>query len=527
MMIIDDIFNFTLLSGVGLIGGEVLSMILKNRGKADKKANAKIITVKDLKQYAGTDGLKISKNLQLKEKMDFEGACIIAPTGAGKTTGYFYTNLLSNKIKGSIVVIDPKGELYRDTADYQKRVCGRKVIRFSPLEPSLSERYNLLEQCNDTTEVCQLASTLLLNGALSVELMSGKKTGGVEWIQMAEPLLAAALLYVKDLVKPYDTIENAFELVIRLKPKELKVLLGNCKNKDVKTQFRIFQCAGGSERTIGSIKVTLATNMKLFTDRNINRVGSYSTFNAKQFREKPTILYLTFPERKSIYLAPFVAPFFTQFIDKLLDNYTRDSLPVHFMMDEFANIGMINNMSVHAATVRSRKISLSICLQSITQLQQVYGKDNAQAILNNLKTKMILPSLNDLDTLNYISNLIGNTEINTKNKSVTKDNTTISYSTDTKKLMNIDEIRCLKDNTMLILMHNRQPVLDEQDVYYKNKNYLSNVIESKDIKVNYRNINTEEFERLLKNKVKKALEKEFEKELEENKNKDLGAELFE
>ncbi len=520
---------FTALSGSALIAGQLVSMYLKNT-KVDKQANAEIKGIKELKNFIGNDGLKVSKAFQLKEKMDFEGCCIIAPTGAGKTTGYFYPNLLSNKIKGSVVVIDPKGELYRDTANYQEKVCGRRVIRFSPLEPGISERYNLLEQCNDTTEVCQLASTLLLNGALSVELMSGKKTGGVEWIQMAEPLLAAALLYVRDLGKPYNTIENAFELVISLKPKELKALLGKCENKDVVTQFRIFQCAGGSERTIGSIKVTLATNMKLFTDKNINTVGSYTTFNAKQFRKEPTILYLTFPERKSIYLAPFVAPFFTQFIDKLLESYTRNSLPVHFLMDEFANIGMINNMSVHAATVRSRKISLSICLQSITQLQQVYGKDNAQAILNNLKTKIILPSLNDLDTLNYISNLCGNTEIKTKSKSINKDNTTISYSTSTKKLLNIDEIRCLEDNKILILMHNRQPVVDNQDVYYKNKEYLTNVIESKDIKVNYRNIDTEEFERLLKNKVKKALEKQFGKELEEiskQTNTDLGTELFE
>lgn len=513
----------TILSGGALISAELLSMALKNK-KVDKQATAEINGIESLKSFTGNDGLKISKNVQLKEKMDFEGCCIIAPTGAGKTTGYFYPNLLSNNIKGSIVVIDPKGELYRDTSHFQEKVCKRKVLRFSPLEPKISERYNLLEQCKDTTEVCQLASTLLLNGALSVELMSGKKTGGVEWIQMAEPLLAAALLYVRDLGEPYNTIENAFELVISLKSKELRALLEKDKNKDVRTQFRIFQCAGGSERTIGSIKVTLATNMKLFTDKNINLIGSYTTFNAKQFREEPTILYLTFPERKSIYLAPFIAPFFTQFIDKLLDNYTRTSLPVNFMMDEFANIGMINNMSVHAATVRSRKISLSICLQSITQLQQVYGKDNAQAILNNLKTKMVLPSLNDLDTLNYISNLCGNTEITVKSKSVSKE-TTISYSKTTKKLLNLDEIRCLKDDKILILMHNRQPVIDEQDVYYKNKAYTSNVNEREDIKVNYKNINTNEFERLLRNKVKKSLEKQIE-DFEEPK-KDLGTELFE
>lgn len=515
---------FTIATGVALIGGQLASMYIKN-DKVDKQANAKIKNTKELEKFKGANGLKLSKNMQLKQKIDFEGCCIIAPTGAGKTSGYFYPNLLSNNLKGSIIVVDPKGELYRDTAHFQNKICGRKVIRFSPLEPEISERYNLLEQCKDTTEVCQLASILLLNGALSVELMSGKKTNGVEWIQMAEPLLAAALLYVKDLGKPYNTIENAFQLVISLTGRELKEILGENKNKDVRTQFRIFKSAGGSDRTIGSIKVTLATNMKLFVDKNINIISSYSTFNAKDFRERPTILYLTFPERKSIYLAPFIAPFFSQFIDKLLDNYDKNSLPVHFLMDEFANIGMINNMSVHAATVRSRKISLSVCLQSISQLQQVYGKDNAQAILNNLKTKMILPSLNDLDTLNYISNLCGNTEIKTKSKTVSKDATTISYSKNIKKLLNIDEIRCLDDDKILILMHNKQPVIDYQDIYYKNEIYLNNVVESKDIKVNYKILSADNFEDLLRRKIKNTLEKQ--KEIDEEPKKDLGAELFE
>lgn len=516
----------TALTGGTLVAGEIASyLIKKSNTSTDKMANAELRDERELKNFTGNNGLMLSKSIQLKEKADYEGILIVAPTGGGKTTSYFYPNLLSNNIKGSIIVIDPKGELYRDTSEYQGKVCKRNVIRFSPLEPGISSRYNLLQQCEDATEICQLASSLLMNGSLSIELATGKKAGGVEWIQMAEPLLSSALLYVKGLGSPYNTIEQAFQLILMLDDKQLDLILGKSKDKDVLTQYRIFKSVGGADRTLGSIKITLATNLKLFTDNKVNKVCSRTDFTAKEFREKDTILYITYPERKSIYLSPLIAPFFSQFIDKLLDNFKKNSNPVHFFLDEFANVGMINNMSIHAATVRSRKISLSICLQSISQLNSVYGKNNAQAILNNLKTKLTLPSLNDQETLSYISNLCGNTEIMTTNTSESKGNKTTSTNRSTRKLFNVEDIRTLKDNSVLILMHNKQPVLDQQNTYYTNGSYTEKVKEVED-KIIYTDMNKsidEEFERFILNKVKK-LEKEFENEIEENK--DLAEEIF-
>ncbi|WP_162266608.1 type IV secretory system conjugative DNA transfer family protein, partial [Clostridium botulinum] len=175
----------------------------------------------------GNTGLILSKDIQLKEQFDFEGSVTIAPTGSGKTSSFFFPNLLSNNIKGSIIVTDPKEELFKLTSKYQERICGRKVLKFSPLSPGTSEKYNLLTSCKDDSEIVELASTLLFNGALSIELSTGKKTGGVEWIQMAEPLLAAALLYAKNLEYPFNNIEFAFKLIINLDTEQLDSLFNS------------------------------------------------------------------------------------------------------------------------------------------------------------------------------------------------------------------------------------------------------------------------------------------------------------
>lgn len=467
-MIYFSLINQFLYYSLGMIGiGGGYAALQKYRLKPDKLANNEIKGHKELEKIIGDDGLKISKNVRLNLKSDFEGCCLIGPTGSWKTTSLFLNNLLDNKIEGSFIVTDPKGELFELSSGFQKNVCGRNVYKIDLENVDYSEGYNMLEQCRNTEEVLQLASSLLLNGALSIEISSGKKVGGIEWIQMAEPLLSSVLLYVKELESPYNTIEFALQLILTLDNEQLKELLDSSKNIDAITQYNIFLMVGSADRTEGSIKITLTSNMKLFTNKDVNKISSYTTFNIDKFRKEPSILYIIYPERKSSYLAPFIAPFFSQITDKLLDNYSNKSLPIHLMFDEFGNIGMLNNMSINAATVRSRKINLTICLQSITQLYQNYGINNAKSILNNLKTKIILPGITDIDTINYTSNLCGFTEINTKSISYSKGNQSSSFGKTKRKIFEDGELRTLEDKTALIIINNKMPVIDPIEPYFE------------------------------------------------------------
>jgi type IV secretion system protein VirD4 len=242
MNVMEEIKLFTMLSGGALVGGEMLAYYLKNNlKKVDKLANGHLIKPKDIRNILGSDGLILAKDVQLKRKYDYEGSVTFGSTGAGKSTGFFIPNLLCNNIQGSIVVTDPKEELFNLTSWYQENICGRKVLKFSPLEPTASEQYNLLAECKDNSEVLELASSLLFNGSLSIELTTGKKCGGVEWVQMAEPLFSASLLYCKGLEYPYNTIEFAFQLLITLNTEQLDSLFMNSNNYDCITQWNIFK----------------------------------------------------------------------------------------------------------------------------------------------------------------------------------------------------------------------------------------------------------------------------------------------
>ena len=410
-----------------------------------KLASAELGGRKDSKRLLG-DCIQLSKNFSLNLKTCFEHILIVAPTGAGKTSSEYMPNLLQDKIKGSIILTDTKGELYEKTHKYQESI-GRRCILYKPMEDGIS--YNPLSECKNDMEIMQLAQNLLINGGLTMELMTGKKGGNDIFVEMAQSLLCATLMYCK-------TIPEALRMILNSDSETIEQLLSN-GGKNVQEQFNIFKTSMESPKTMSSIKITFATKLQLF----ISKLSILQTdFTAEDLRKEPIALYISYPANKAIYLSPYMACFFSQFIDHLIDS---KGLPVYLFLDEFANIGLLSNFANNIATARSSEICFMICLQSITQLKQIYGDSNAKSILNNTKCKVILPGLSDLETLNYISALCGFTEVKIDDRLMTK------------SLFTADEVRRLKDNTALLIMDNKLPIVDNLNIYYNQKKYLNNL----------------------------------------------------
>jgi len=419
-----------------------------------KLATSKLGSKSDLGRLNGNNGLILSKQCQLSFKKTLEGVCVIGPTGEGKSTGIVSPILLSDSLpKGSIVIADPKGELYELTHKYQESI-GRKSVLFEPLGDHA--KYNLLDNCEEFTEVRQLASNLIING--------GTGKSGNEWESMSIPLFCSALLNSKN-------ISEALKFIINTPITDLIDILGKSNDEDISEQFKIFMASAGSPKTMSSIMSTLLTSLQLFTDHKIINSTSKSDFKPTDLREKPIALYIKYDTSKSKYLAPFLSVFYTQLIDKIMHS---KGLPVLFILDEFANIGKINNVEETVSVCRSEELGFLICIQNISKLHDVYGKDNTATILNNLKTKCILPSISDIETLNYLSSLCGDKEVDTESISEGK----VSHSKTVKRVFTSDEIRRIADDKILIVAHNKLPFLDTQNIYYTQEKYTKNALKS-------------------------------------------------
>lgn len=394
----------------------------------------KICTSSELNFLKGK-GVKCSKNVQISVQQSNEHVLMVAPSGAGKSRKFIMPNI--NTLENcTIICTDPSGEI--------ERTCktDKKVYVLNPFSKN-SIGYNPLENCKNEFEVRKLAKTILKNGAVQNEKSNGNQQ---EWIEMATPLLTAYMLY-NYYTKAYqfnDMIQNLCTSPLMSKSKIS--ILDEIMASDVdsaKLELMSFMQVSGAMQTLSSIRAVLNSCLQVFFDDNLETIFSGKNLDLNKLRKEESIVYIQIPERHSEYYAPLTATFMTQLFDSLIDN---DGLQVYMLFDEFTNIGHINSMTKILSTCRKRNISIVAAIQSITQLQRVYGDIDGKEINELFKTCLVCGGLRD--SAEYISNILGVTTIGDKTKT-------------TKQLMTADEIRRINKDDVLIICNNKRPVLDK------------------------------------------------------------------
>ncbi|MBU3173387.1 type IV secretory system conjugative DNA transfer family protein [Clostridium estertheticum] len=463
------------LAAIG-IGLDAVMKGYKSFSKVSKTATAYKAKPREIKNFVGKDGITLSKHIQISEKTTYEHIGVFGKTGSRKTTGLYLPNLLSNNLpqKSSLVISDIKGELHQKTSWYQKNVCKREIIVFAPLNPEFSCSINPLDICQDMTDIRKLAQTLLANSDKS---SPDKSSGGAEWQSMSTPLLSASLAYCKYKGGEQCSITTALDIVINNSNEELELLFRD-STIEIMGQWNIFKTALNVKGVEGSIKITLASALQIFLDYKISSTTSKCDFRPEYLRQRPIALYIIYPSEKADYLAPLMATIFSQLTDVNLEYYDKhiESLPIFNFYDEFANIGFIASFNHIITTARSKKFALILCIHDVRQLYRLYGEDLTYTMLNNLTTKIVLPGISEPATIKFISELCGDTEITVSNQSKTGDKTTVNTSKQTRKLYTPSEVRCLADNTCVVIINNKQPVADKLNLCYENPLYDNRIV---------------------------------------------------
>ena len=138
-------------------------------------------------------------------------------------------------------------------------------------------------------------------------------------------------------------------------------------------------------------------------------------------------------------------------------------VPVHFVMDEFANVALPDNFERLLATMRSRRISVSIIIQNMAQLKGLF-KDNWESLVGNCDTMLYLGG-NEQSTHEYISKMLGKETIDTRTRGVTKGShgsSNTNYQNTGRELLTLDEVRLLDNSKALIFIRGEKPVMDNK-----------------------------------------------------------------
>ena len=211
-----------------------------------------------------------------------------------------------------------------------------------------------------------------------------------------------------------------------------------------------------------------------FDSKEIAELTSTDTINFEEIGQERTAVYVISPDTHTTYNF-LLTIFFSQMIQQLYDfadnNGGALQVPTYFILDEFANIGQIPDFDQKISTSRSRKISFSVILQNLDQLEAIYDK-SYETIIGNCDTHVFLGS-NSQKTVEYFSKALGEKTISHNSISTNRDKQhhKTGYSNSdqimARALMTPDELRRMDNDLCIIFVKGLRPIKADKFYYFK------------------------------------------------------------
>ena len=228
------------------------------------------------------------------------------------------------------------------------------------------------------------------------------------------------------------------------------------------------------EKTYGSILSSLQSKLGKFDSKEIAELTSTDTINFEDIGKKKTAVYVISSDTHTAYDF-LLTIFFSQMIQALYDSADLNNgsvqVPIYFILDEFANIGRIPDFDKKISTSRSRKISFSVILQNLDQLEAVY-KESYETIMGNCDTHIFLGS-NSFKTVEYFSKALGEKTIIRDSRSVNRDKDNWKQGSSesdqilARALLTPDELRRLDNDKCIIYVKGLKPIRANKYYYFK------------------------------------------------------------
>jgi type IV secretion system protein VirD4 len=320
-----------------------------------------------------------------------DGHVLIAgPSGTQKSKSLVIPSLLS--WQSSLFAIDVKGELSRATAHKPRQ---RKV--FNPMDPDAwgCDPYDWLRGSNNPAQDArEIAQSLV---PVSPE---GKDKF---WQKAAQNMLMGFMLHYCH--EEASFIDTMIHIVGKPVEAHIKYLYEFTQSEVARRFLNGF--IGAEPKRLADLYTEIANNIMVFaTDKDIQRAFGSDKNISPQDLEAGCDIYLNIPEDK---LDQWSVPF-NLIVRKFITHFERRSdeqaHPILFVLDEFPRLGRVEGITAALATLRSKKITIALIIQSPAQLEMIYGYATARVIMDNCVYKAILGAC-DADSQETFSRLMG------------------------------------------------------------------------------------------------------------------------
>lgn len=344
---------------------------------------------------------------------------VIGESGCGKTRRIVIPtiDMVSRTRSQSMVIADPKGEIYEATAATLKK-RGYKVYRFDLTDPSKSQKWNplaLIASLYAKGGDDETKGRLLLKEVIEVLKTGIHSENDAFWEQIAGDIVNGIALTILKEGKPEDLTFRNIEMNLRKIFDDLPQFSEYYDKEEddspVKKYLSALKADEDSNRTVYSLKIETKTMLSPFcADENILSLFDTNTIDVTTLGKEKVALFLILSDSsKAMY--PVATVFIRQLYSVLLEDADsrpekRLRVPVFFILDEFANFTRLPDIDCMLTAARSRNIRFMLVCQSMQQLNENYGDSIAEILMSNCRIWIYMNS-RDITFLNRLSDSMG------------------------------------------------------------------------------------------------------------------------
>ena len=362
---------------------------------------------------------------------------VIGATGSGKTECVVkpLVNLLSKKGE-SMIITDPKGEIYEYCGEYLKSQ-GYKIVILNFRDPERGNAWNPLSlpyqyfKSGNADKGIELLDDVALN--ILYDSSSGKSDSEF-WEKSAADYFSGLALGLFMDAKEKEVNLNSINYMSTVGEERrgttpyIKEYF-SLKGEDSSAYIFASNTINAPNETKGGILSTFRQKIRLFSTReSLSEMLAYSDFDMRDIGKQKTAVFMIIHDEKKTYhglMTIFVKQCYETLIDCAQANGGKLEYRTNFILDEFANMPPLKDVDAMVTAARSRDIRFTFIIQNFAQLNEVYGEEIAQVVKGNCGNLVYLIST-ELKALEEISKMCGEVKSKEKDKTASTPLVTVS-----------------------------------------------------------------------------------------------------
>ena len=402
----------------------------------------------------------------------------IGATRSGKTRCMVIQSIcLLGLAAESLVISDPKAELFHYTAEFLKKL-GYEVICLDFKNPEKSTRYNLLQPVIDAVNSNNMERAEIYAWDITNILVGDNVSNEKIWENGEKSTIAAAILcvVVDNKKRPeYQNLTNVYWFIAEMsKSVGGKTPMAEYRKKlpashPARALMSIAEVA--PSRTKGSFDTSALTTLRLFTSRSVYSVTHKSDYNISEIGSKKQALFMILPDEKTTYY-PIASLMVSQLYELLVHQSDqrggRLERRVNFVLDEFGNFTKLTDFTNKLTVAGGRGMRFNLFLQSFEQLTQKYDKETAAIVKSNCQTWVYLQA-DDKETLQDICDKLGKYttsayQLSSQHGRYVNPSSSHSISLVARELLTTDEIRRIQRPAQIVIGRSHPAMMNAPDL---------------------------------------------------------------